>query len=59
VRFVQRALTSDVEPEANFNDVRAILEFLVGADSTLERVRLRLNSSVHARSCLACRPFAW
>lgn len=35
VRFVQRSLGPELAPEANFNDVKAILEFLMGADGAI------------------------
>ena len=35
VRFVQRSLSSELSPEANFNDVKAVLEFLMGADGAI------------------------
>jgi hypothetical protein len=35
VRFVQRSLGAELSPEANFNDVKGILEFLIGADGAI------------------------
>lgn len=35
VRFVQRSLGEDVNAEANFNDVKGILEFLIAADEAI------------------------
>ena len=35
VRFVQRSLGSELSPEGNFIDVKAILEFLMGADGAI------------------------